>query len=263
MREEDTVDNLTRVMVFSAEPLVAHGIRCLLESQPLTRLALSGDSTDSLMEMAARFQPDVFLMDCSGTVPLSFLSEFGAAFPDCKTIVLTSSFFQETVYQLKVCGVFTALRRSCTPDELLSVFHNATAPRVSSQEPIPAQSPDGGRSVELSRREGQMISLLAQGLKNKEIAQCLGISEGTVKVYLSRLFQKTGASDRFDLALQGLRNSAHLLGETPAAPGESEEKDAWRQVRHVPALRSVWLRRRPAAAAIARSATARVHTLSL
>jgi hypothetical protein len=50
------------------------------------------------------------------------------------------------------------------------------------------------------------VSLLSQGLKNKEIAATLGISEGTVKVYFSRLFQKVGVKDRFELALYGLKN---------------------------------------------------------
>jgi hypothetical protein len=49
--------------------------------------------------------------------------------------------------------------------------------------------------------------LVTQGLKNKEIASVMGITEGTVKVYLSRLFGKIGARDRFELALIGLRNA--------------------------------------------------------
>jgi DNA-binding CsgD family transcriptional regulator len=62
------------------------------------------------------------------------------------------------------------------------------------------------RRVALTQREGQLVSLLSQGLKNKEIATTLSISEGTVKVYLSRLFQKVGVKDRFELALFGLKN---------------------------------------------------------
>jgi DNA-binding NarL/FixJ family response regulator len=62
------------------------------------------------------------------------------------------------------------------------------------------------RRYSLTRREGQLVSLLSQGLKNKEIATALTISEGPVKVYLSRLFQKLGVKDRFELALFGLKN---------------------------------------------------------
>jgi DNA-binding NarL/FixJ family response regulator len=65
------------------------------------------------------------------------------------------------------------------------------------------------RRCHLSRREGQLLKLIAQGLRNKEIAYALNITEGTVKVYLSRLFSKVGVSDRFELALLGLRHSGH------------------------------------------------------
>jgi hypothetical protein len=51
------------------------------------------------------------------------------------------------------------------------------------------------------------MGLLAQGLKNKEIAHATGLSEGTVKVYLTRLFQKVGVHDRLELALFALGNS--------------------------------------------------------
>ena len=62
------------------------------------------------------------------------------------------------------------------------------------------------RSYSLTPRQGQLVALLTQGLKNKEIASKLNISEGTVKVYMSRMFQKLGVKDRFELALYGLKN---------------------------------------------------------
>jgi DNA-binding CsgD family transcriptional regulator len=62
------------------------------------------------------------------------------------------------------------------------------------------------KRVSLTRREGQLVGLIAQGLKNKELAYALGITEGTVKVYLSRIFKKLGVNDRFELALYALKN---------------------------------------------------------
>lgn len=52
------------------------------------------------------------------------------------------------------------------------------------------------------------MTMLAQGLRNKELAYRLGITEGTVKVYLSHLYEKVGANDRFELALLALKNLA-------------------------------------------------------
>ncbi len=90
--------------------------------------------------------------------------------------------------------------------------------------------------VRLSRREGQLVTLLSHGLKNKEIAQCLGISEGTVRVYLSKLYLKIGVNDRFELALFGLRNTASVTTVWPKAP-EAHVPG------HVPSMESLWLHR--------------------
>jgi DNA-binding CsgD family transcriptional regulator len=90
------------------------------------------------------------------------------------------------------------------------------------------------RRVALTQREGQLVSLLSQGLKNKEIASTLLISEGTVKVYLSRLFQKVGVKDRFELALFGLKNLT--TGQLPV--GEKGQRAA-----AMPGLRSLVLER--------------------
>jgi DNA-binding CsgD family transcriptional regulator len=90
------------------------------------------------------------------------------------------------------------------------------------------------RRIALTRREGQLVTLLSQGLKNKEIATALSISEGTVKVYLSRLFQKVGVKDRFELALFGLKNLT--TGQLPIRqPGDSHTD--------IPGLRSIVLDR--------------------
>ena len=73
----------------------------------------------------------------------------------------------------------------------------------------------GHRRVSLSPRQRQLMGLVAKGLRNKEIAYAMGISEGTVKVYMSKLFQRVGVSDRFELALLVLRNLAgDQLGAT-------------------------------------------------
>jgi DNA-binding CsgD family transcriptional regulator len=91
------------------------------------------------------------------------------------------------------------------------------------------------RRVALTQREGQLVTLLSQGLKNKEIATTLMISEGTVKVYLSRLFQKVGVKDRFELALFGLKNLT--TGQLPV--GEKGHRGAT----PMPGLRSLVLDR--------------------
>ncbi len=73
------------------------------------------------------------------------------------------------------------------------------------------------RFCKLTAREAELVTLLASGLRNKEIAYALGITEGTVKVYLSKLFSKIGVSDRFELALFALRTIGLLPPRTTNA----------------------------------------------
>ena len=68
------------------------------------------------------------------------------------------------------------------------------------------------RPVALSRRQTQLLGLLVQGLKNREIATEMGIAEGTVKAYLTTLFEKVGARDRFELALYGMKTLRNVRG---------------------------------------------------
>jgi DNA-binding NarL/FixJ family response regulator len=85
--------------------------------------------------------------------------------------------------------------------------------------PAIAQAAVSSRQCKLTRREGELLSLVATGLSNKEIAYSLGIAVGTVKVYLCRLFTKLGVSDRYELALLALRQAS---GHTPAASASAQ-----------------------------------------
>jgi len=92
------------------------------------------------------------------------------------------------------------------------------------------------RVCKLTPREAELIALLTSGLRNKEIAYSLGITEGTVKVYLSKIFTKLGVSDRFELALFALRS----LGVLPAHTDLQQQPTAGPQMRARSFPRSVF-----------------------
>lgn len=92
------------------------------------------------------------------------------------------------------------------------------------------------RVCKLTPREAELIALLTSGLRNKEIAYSLGITEGTVKVYLSKIFTKLGVSDRFELALFALRS----LGVLPSPPNLQQQPTAGPQMRAQSFPRSVF-----------------------
>ena len=63
----------------------------------------------------------------------------------------------------------------------------------------------------LTPREAQIVELVEKGLRNKEIANSLGIQTGTVKIHLKHIFEKTGCRGRYGLALTGLKEKGHLI----------------------------------------------------
>jgi len=108
-------------------------------------------------------------------------------------------------------GVQGFLSTTASPDTMLECLRFAGSGEMWMERSL-ANTLLNSRPVALSRRQTQLLSLLVQGLKNREIASELGISEGTVKAYLTTLFEKVGARDRFELALYGLKNLRNVRG---------------------------------------------------
>jgi len=122
-----------------------------------------------------------------------------------KIVLWVNSISTELAFQAMGLGVRGILRKTLPTDLQVKCLMKVQAGELWFEKAL-TDSFLCARRVALTQREGQLVSLLSQGLKNKEIASTLMISEGTVKVYLSRLFQKVGVKDRFELALFGLKN---------------------------------------------------------
>ena len=125
----------------------------------------------------------------------------------------------EFASQVISAGVRGVLRKSMPVDTHLECFQKVAQGELGLEKILSDELLSSHRVV-LTPRERQVMGLVAQGLRNKEIAYSLGVTEGTVKVYLSRLFQKVGASDRLDLALFALRNLA-ATGTFDAPPRQN------------------------------------------
>ena len=225
-----------RVMMFSNEPLLAHGVRCLLSNELSAAIILASGSAESLPTVVSAHKPDTLLVDLTPEFTVAILSRTRSARPETKIIVLAATLTREMTHQLKTIGVMSILKRNCSLPEFMAALSQG-APAAARQDE-PARGEVDGEIVRLSRREGQLVTLLAQGLKNKEIAQCLGISEGTIRVYLSKLYLKLGVNDRFELALFGLRNSANMPTVWPDMPKAEANSSG-----HVPSVKSLWLSR--------------------
>jgi DNA-binding NarL/FixJ family response regulator len=112
---------------------------------------------------------------------------------------------RELVSQAEGLGIRAILRKTMPAERQVACLR-AVCEGAEWFEKGLTDGPLGVRGVALTRRQGQLVHLLTQGLHNREIAEALGITEGAVKVYLSRLFNKLGVKDRFEMALFGLMN---------------------------------------------------------
>jgi DNA-binding NarL/FixJ family response regulator len=112
----------------------------------------------------------------------------------------------ESALNAMALGAQGVLLDSSSPDDLLECL-DTVLDGATWMPPAIAQAAALTRQCKLTRREADLVNLIALGRSNKDIASSLGISVGTVKVYLYRLFDKIGVEDRYELALVALRQA--------------------------------------------------------
>jgi len=227
------VENMTRILLYSDEPILAKGLESVLRQVDGFELLPTCGSVVSLIEQLSSGSPDLVLMDLTPEVTFAVLSEMKHAMVSSKIVLWVNSISTELAFQAMGLGVRGILRKTLPTDLQVKCLLKVQAGELWFEKAL-TDSFLCARRVALTQREGQLVSLLSQGLKNKEIATTLMISEGTVKVYLSRLFQKVGVKDRFELALFGLKNLT--TGQLPV--GEKGQRAS-----SMPGLRSLVLER--------------------
>lgn len=234
---------MARVALFTDEPVLATGFTATLAAAPGLELISVVQDPERFLAVLQQAQPDIAVIDLIPEITFSLLAQIHREAPDCRLVLWARAISMELAYQVMELGVRGILKKTLPPELVVKCLTKVAEGELWFDKSLTASFLTA-RTVTLTNRESQLVMLLAQGLKNKEIAHALNISEGTVKVYLSRLFQKVGVKDRFELALYGLRNLQNLqaLGAAPpdllpaSAPGRS------RTIRYQP-LRTLVLER--------------------
>ncbi|MBV9503451.1 MAG: response regulator transcription factor [Acidobacteriia bacterium] len=192
-----------KLVVFTDEPLPALGVSHLLSASEQFEYIPAEPQIAELLPLIQTVQPDIILVDVTPEMTIALLARIREKAPGARLILWGRSFSDELLTQAQEFGISGVISRTCSKEIFLEKLQRAAAGDNVGE----AEAPGRFTKVDLTHRESQLVTLLSQGLKNKEIATCLGITEATVKAYLSRLFQKVGARDRFELALFGLKNT--------------------------------------------------------
>ena len=167
-------------------------------------------------------RPDLLLVHLTAGISLTDLKELRRTAAACQIILWGQELGGEFAFQAMQSGVRSILHDQTPIGDFLQAITECPFGRAYFDRDL-MESMLSHSAVALTPRQGQIVSLVAQGFRNKEIAFSLGITEGTVKVYLYKLFRKLGISDRLDMALYARR---HLFGGQPAlerSPGERRE----------------------------------------
>src|SRR5580692_2988180 len=196
---------MSNVLLCADEPILAEGLRRILENETGLKMVGCCPRLEDLKGQIEALQPDILLVDLTADVTFAVLNGLREAASGSRIVLWVHAISTELALQSMSLGVRGILRKTLPPETLLRCLTRVNEGELWFEKSL-TDSIMSARRYSLTRREGQLVSLLSQGLKNKEIATALTISEGTVKVYLSRLFQKLGVKDRFELALYGLKN---------------------------------------------------------
>ncbi len=218
-----------RVLIADGHPIVLEGLRKIFENHPVIEVV--GEATDGVdaIERAVLLEPDVVLMELR--LPrvdgLTVLRSIQARAPKARVILFAPADNREEFVEAMKLGCSGIVHKdapaSLIEKSILKVHageiwldSNTTAAvmrKFSSPGDVHPAISNGKlprERAQLSQREREIIVLIAQGYKNKEIAEKMFITEQTVKNHLHNVFDKLGVSDRLELALYAIHNSLHL-----------------------------------------------------
>jgi DNA-binding NarL/FixJ family response regulator len=201
------------VSICDTQPVTAEGIRTLLIDCPDLKFEQATDSLSRATEMLRESPPSVVVVDKAFGIQtiLEWLMELRTADLDLSTrtgiVIWGVSVTEAEALRFLQAGARGILRKTATISMLLACLRSVAAGRTWMEDCV---FRDSGRSEryprsELTAREQQVLELVEQGFKNKDIAVDLGIRPGTVKIHLKHIFEKTGVRGRYGLALSGLK----------------------------------------------------------
>jgi DNA-binding NarL/FixJ family response regulator len=198
-------DNRIRIALYTQLSFVAEGLAAVFGAHADLDLVACRDSLSGTLDGLKSTRPDVLLIHLLSGVKLSELREIRSADSRCQIVLWGQELEGEFAFQAMRLGVRSILPGNISIEDFLAAVRNVHQGGLYFEKDL-LESMLSQKLVALTQRQGQIVSLVAQGLKNKEIAFSMGITEGTVKVYLYKLFQKLGMNDRLDMALYGRKN---------------------------------------------------------
>jgi DNA-binding NarL/FixJ family response regulator len=196
------------VFIVEDQTLMRQGLKILLDLEPDMRVTGEAQDGETAIRQVLDLRPDVVLMDIQlpGLNGLEATEAICAAWPEAKVIILTTFGRDDYVFQAIRAGAMGFLLKDTPADNLLETIRRVYAGEVFIQQEIASRAlreligPQARTIEPLTDREKEVLNLLAQGHSNREIAEDLVLTEGTVKNHVSNILGKLQAENRTQAA---------------------------------------------------------------
>lgn len=202
------------VAVCESQPITVEGLRAVLSPCPDLQLTGAVTSLLSGMEMLRNHPPSVVIIDKAFGLQavMEAIAKIGLSARGTAAIVWGVSMNESEALRIVQGGAKGVIRKTTDVNSLLTCIRSVASGSTWMEDCIFHQTERTPRYTRsnLTPREQQVVELVEQGMKNKEIARSLGIRPGTVKIHLKHIFEKTGVRGRYGLALSGLREKGLL-----------------------------------------------------
>jgi DNA-binding NarL/FixJ family response regulator len=190
--------NAIRVLSVEDHPVVREGLRTIVSSQSDMVMVAQAANAEQAVAEFRRHRPDITLMDLRlpGTNGTDALIAIRGEFPGARIIMLSMSEGDGEIQRAMRAGASAYLLKSMPNDQILSVIRAVHAGRKHVPAEVAARLAEHLGEENLTTRELEVLSLIRDGHRNKQIADQLGIAESTVNFHIKNLVEKLGANDR-------------------------------------------------------------------
>jgi len=208
-----------QILLVEDQTIVRNGLKMILELDEQFKVKAEASNGMEALEQLQKHPIDLVMMDIR--MPkmngMEATKQIKSQYPDVKVIILTTFEDEEYAYQTLKDGANGFLLKSSEPERLLSSIHSVLNGGLALQEGIAAklmpmllhrtvESKNEKISITFTERELSIVKLVGEGKSNKEIANSLFLSVGTVKNHITNILQELDLRDRTQLAIYAVKN---------------------------------------------------------
>ena len=203
-----------RVLLADDHAIVRNGVAQILNEQPDIRVVAEAEDGESAIVLYRQERPDVALLDLrmpkvEGTEVVERIRQ---EFPEAALVVLTTFDTDDDIDRALHAGAKGYLLKDVAPGDLVACVRTVRGGGTWVSPSIASKLVARMTRVQITPQEMRVLRQVAEGQSNREIGETLFISEATVKIHLSHLFEKLGASSRTDAVAKAVERGLIRMG---------------------------------------------------